>query len=317
MTATVYTTAEVDALLAGLPGGPSAQLWKNIVTDYGAVGDGASDDAPAFAAAIADINSGSVDRLYVPSKLGSGPNNPTKYRIASQLPTIQSQGFRLSGDSMWETQIIRDYNGVNGVGCLDIRGPSIGIDIENIAIASAAGRTGGHAIQFQADAGSGYTGGKTSLRNVNLTSYGSDSWDGTLRFNGTLKTIDPKGWRTTSLTNVLVFGANGYSVQLSAVIGFTWFGGGIFPAGGTNALSGAMLVTGTSTVPSSNISMQLESCNGLVLNNCHHGIIESPIIGFPVGGYSVSADSTCDRFWVRGFRTGTTSLTWTNSYVNP
>lgn len=317
MTVQVYTVQEMDAIVAGIGGSQNPPaFWKNIVSDYGAVGDGLADDTAAFVAAIADINSGANNRLYLPSRPGAGPTNPTKYRLCSQLPTIQSQGFRLSGDGIWETQILRDYNGVNGVGCIDVRGASLGVEIESLAIASAAGRSGGHALHFMADGGSGYTGGKTSLRNLNLTSYGTDSWDSTLRFNGTLKTVDPIGWRTTVLQNVEVFGANGYSVQLSAVVGFSWFGGGIWPATGTTPQSGAMLITGTPAVPSSNISMQMESCNGIVLNNCHHGIIETPIIG-SVNGVSVSSDATCDRFWVRGFRTGSASLGWTNSYLNP
>lgn len=317
----VYSKAEIDAIIASLPSGSgpattSANGWKSLVEDYGAACDGVTDDAAAFAAAISDINAGLLKKLRIPILPGSGPFNPTKCRIGSQPPSITAQGFRIAGDGEWEAQLIRDYNGTNGVGLLNILGAAIGVEISDMTIASASGRSGGSAIYFQAAVGSGFTGAQTSLRNLNLTSYGTDSWSVTLWVNGSQKTVDPKGWRTLVMSNVLVFGANGYSAIFSSVVGLQWMGGGAFAAGGTHANTGSILVTGTATVPSTSIGMYLMGVNGVALDNCNNGIIESAIIGSGSGN-SVTAAATADYMWVRGFRKGPTSLAWTNSFVNP
>ena len=303
MTTLVYSATETDAKIAMALGGgttsPSGGIWRNVVADYGAVGDGTTDDTGAFAAAFADINAGVINRLYVPALPGASAATPTKYRICSQLPTLVAQGFTILGDGKWETQIIRDYNGVAGVGCINIGGAAIGWQIESICIASAAGRSGGSAIYVLAGADAGFTGSKASLNHVNLTTWGSDSWDNTLVFNGTLKATEPKGLRTMSLSDVEVFGAASYSVIFSGVVGLNWFGGGVWPAGGTNANSGGILITGTGAVPSVQHMIFIGSCNGLVLNNGTKAVVlECGQMG-SIGGLSASVDSSSVKNWIR------------------
>ncbi|AHB50313.1 hypothetical protein W911_14275 [Hyphomicrobium nitrativorans NL23] len=302
------------AALGMTPSAVVAAQSPSIVDDYGAVGDGVTDDRVAFTDAFNDINAGVINRLRIPTLPGASPTAPTKYRISGPLPIIEAQGFRIDGDSMWETQLIRDYNATAGEGFIDIRGPSIGWTLSNLTIASATGRTGGSAVQVMAGATTGYTGGKSLLENLNLTAYGTNCWDYTLWLNGSLKTDAPTGLRTMTLRNVEVFGAVGYSAIISAIVGLSWHGGGCWPASGTGAQSGAILLTGSTAVPSSSVMVSILGCNGLVLSNCHHGVIDCSNIG-AIGGVSVSAANTCSNFYVRGPRSGTTSLNWVASSI--
>lgn len=280
-----------------------------IVADYGAVGgDGAADTA-AFTAAFDDINSGVIKRLHVPSLPGAGPYTATKYRIIAPLPPIQDRGFHIYGDSKWETQLIRDYDAANGTGCIDVRGASVGAAIERLTIASAAGRAGGSAVYVLSDPGEGYAAGKFTLRDVNLTSYGTNSWQHTLWVNGSAKTAAPIGVRTLHLDNVEIFGGAEYAAVFSGVVGLSWVGGGCWPASGTGGKSGAVLITGTPQVRSSSVNINVQYMHGLMLNNCHHGIITAAAFGVMDNGYSVYGDPvTCQNFHAVGPKNGPSNL---------
>jgi hypothetical protein len=69
-------------------GGYSVTPWLNVKTDYGAKGDGSTDDAAAINSAIAAANR-SGGSIYFP---------PGIYKIASPLNSVTANGVRVRGD---------------------------------------------------------------------------------------------------------------------------------------------------------------------------------------------------------------------------
>lgn len=78
--------------------------YKNVKTDYGAVGDGDTDDTDAFNDAIAEASSGD-NVIYVPSG---------RYKISSALDSITANGIIILGDGDSGNGSIIEYSGTTG-----------------------------------------------------------------------------------------------------------------------------------------------------------------------------------------------------------
>lgn len=299
-TETEYNTlsARVSALEAGgVPSGGGIPNHFKCIYDYGAVGDGVADDTVAYNNFITALNNDPKKRTgYLASGL---------FRLSAQ-PVAPRYGVNLIGDSVSTCALIRDYNGVAGVGLLDIR--ENGISARNFGIQSAPNRTGGSAISIVSSAT--YSCSFVTIEDMYLTSQGNNTWDNTIWIDGTAKTTPATGARDLAFRNVNVFGANGYSVYARGAQGWTWYGGGIFPASGTNAASGGLLITGTTAVPSVQVRMDIVSVAGINLTQCNDVRIEASRIG-ALAGVSINNDSTAADCRVIGEVSGTVAANWT------
>lgn len=85
------------------------------VLDFGALGDGVQDDAPAFADAWAAANAKGGCEIYVPGSIGLAG-----YRFASELDIATTAPITLVGDGR-ASKIYRDFTVTSGKGMIDLQ----------------------------------------------------------------------------------------------------------------------------------------------------------------------------------------------------
>lgn len=263
-------------------------LWGE---DYGMVAGG-SDNTAAFNTFIAACKSG----------LKQGALGYGNFYFNSKPNDIDFT-FILNGMGLDSTVLVRNYSEVGTyTGLLAFVDNSSGSRISNMAIESAAGKTGGSMISAICSSSFAISG--LCFENLWLSTFGSNTQNCTLYLNGSSKTTAPTGLRDTSLKNVHVFGANGYSVVLSSVEGLGWFGGGVYPAGGTNAASGGIQIGGTSGNKSNDVTIMIPTSGGLNLTNCDFMSLHIANLG-DISGTSVNNDNSCSDTCVYGQPSGT------------
>lgn len=277
------------------PSSPSGYCVR--FADYYPEGDGVDDDSAEFdlfldAVKASDSKTGCLDA--------------GTFRFTTQADDIDSQ-VHLIGSGMGRTIILRDYNGTSGKGILAITEGANGTKIEGMSIIAKAGTTGGAALSIKST--SSYATSFITLENLNLSTFGSNSYDNTVIIDGTAKTSAPTGVRDISFKNVHIFGANGFSLSLQSVNGFSYHGGGVYPAGGTNAASGGIAIGGTSTNKSNYMTISLPACNGLNLTNSSYGLIDCTTIG-AISGVSINNDTSAAYYRTRGTPTGSVLGNW-------
>jgi len=145
------------------------------VKDFGAKGDGVTDDGPAIRAAIAALKAADGGTLFFPSgEYLVGAGNPLNSFYAL---SVDFNGLRIQGDGIWKTSI-KVANGAN-VGPLHLAAAT-GFEIDNITLdGNAAGQstTGVHGLAaLDADFVIG-----TNLQIKNTVGYG-------IGFQGTMTT---------------------------------------------------------------------------------------------------------------------------------
>lgn len=111
------TSTDDNALVVNPAGNPGAGRWLRMydgdamVTFWGAVGDGVTDDTAAIQAAVTWAV-GTVDGvgkgLLFPTR--SAPNTVGNYRISAAITIGRSQGWRLHGSSRFGTKITQATN---------------------------------------------------------------------------------------------------------------------------------------------------------------------------------------------------------------
>ncbi len=86
--------------------------WRNVMTDYGAMGDGEADDTAAFQRALGELGRpGQPNVLYLP---------PGRYRITQQLDAVGVYGLWLIGEDPASTRLI--WDGAEGEDMLWLNG---------------------------------------------------------------------------------------------------------------------------------------------------------------------------------------------------
>lgn len=270
--------------------------------NYGIKGDGTTDNTAAFNAFMAACKAS--------SKKGELPLGVI--RLASK-PNDIDFAWDLGGKGKLSTVLLRDYTQAGStIGVLALIDGANGTRIHNLSVQSNTGTSGGVLISGICSSSSAI--GSVTLENLYLTTTGTDTHVSVLNFDGSLRTASPIGFRGLSLKNVDCFGAVGYSVILKSVIGCSWNGGGIYPAGGTGVASGGLQITGTASVKSQYVSINLETSGGVNLTQCLDMKLDITSIG-TISGLSVANDNTCSFTQVIGHNSGTVTGNWVSSGI--
>lgn len=276
-------------------------MWATL-KDFGAIGDGVADDTAAAAAFINALKSGPVRTGFVESG---------EYRLTSPLPALDAP-ITIQGDNPQTTAFLRQYNGVPGVGVFHITGGGKGATLSRFGILSSG--SGGALI-------SGVSSSTISIGTIVLedlilstASPNGNTHENTLFFDGSARTTGAIGIRSVELRNVKAFGCTGYTAELKCVEGFKWAGGGPYGAGGTGAASGAIRVSGTPTLPSVNVSIDVDAINYLNLTNTQCSTFRAQSWGH-VGGVSIANDGSVASVTVFGNPPGVVTANWQNSSV--
>lgn len=274
-------------------------MWLTLA-QCGAVGDGVSDDTAAVSAFISALKTGPVKTGFI----GSG-----RYRLTSPLPVLDCP-VTLQGDNAQTTTFIRDFNGVSGVGVFHVTGAGGGATLSRFGLLSAG--SGGALIAGVSTATASL--GTIVLEDLILSTTSSDTHENTLFFDGSARTSGAIGIRSLELRNVKAFGCTGYTAELKCVEGFKWTGGGPYGAGGTGAASGAIRVSGASSLPSVNVSIDVDAINYLNLTNTRCSTFKAQSWGH-VGGISVANDGSVSNVILYGDPPGIVTQNWLNSCV--
>jgi hypothetical protein len=232
-------------------------------------------------------------------------------RLASKPNDIDFP-WDLGGKGIVTTTLLRDYNGSGTIGCLELVAGSSGARIHDMSIQSSSGKTAGSMIRGISSSGTAVS--ALILENLWITTQGTDTQSAGIVMDGSAKTSAPTGIRDISLKNVHIFGANGYSLQLTSVIGFSYHGGGVYSADGTATTSGGIIIAGATSNKSQYVAMGIVTCNGLNLTNCLDMNIRSAQIG-SISGTSINNDGTCSFTQVQGHPAGTVVSNWVSSGI--
>lgn len=241
-----------------------------------------------------------------------------QYRLDSALSDI-TRPVNVQGSGMTSSGFIRNHNGTGNRGVFHFT-PSAdgtqnpnGSSIRGIYCNMAAGTSGGGHITGVSTALVAL--GSLTFEDLYLTTFGSDTNNTVIHFDGQLKSTGAVGVRGLFFRNVYVFGANGYSMTLISVEGLWWYGGGFYAAGATNIASGGIQVTGTAAVPSTGIKIHAQTCSGLNLTRLSSARFSFESIG-AIAGFAVANDGTCSTTLVEsGFLGGSVTGNWASSGV--
>lgn len=275
--------------------------------DYGMVGDSngtagnGTDNTSAFNSFMAACKAGS----------GVGVLPKGMMRFASKPNDIDFY-WSLGGKGPNGSLMLRDYNGSGTIGFLQYVAGANTSRLHDLAIYATSGTTAGSLIRCNSSSSVALSG--LMFENLYLSTFGTDTYTNVIIFDGSAKTSAPIGIRDISLKNVHVFGANGYSVILYAAPGFSWMGGGVYPAGGTNAATGGINIGGTATEKSQYVTINITTCNGFNLTNSLDMQLISAQIG-AISGVSVNNDSSCSFTCVYGHPAGTVASGWVSSGI--
>lgn len=280
---------------------------------FGGKGDNSTSNTTAFNAALAYVKSvgasanwGTTLGAPVPMRVSKG-----QY-VFSTKPNDIDTPFVLIGDSMSLVQFIRAFSPTGNDGLFNFKAGAVGSMLSDMSILSGTGTSGGTLIS--AIAGATSAPDIMHLNNLWLTTQSSDTHNSTIYFDGTARTGAPIGIRDCCFNNLSVFGSNGVTVQLIGVENLTWNGGGIFTAGGTGSGTGQLFISGTSTVKSNHVAVNVAAIlGGIALTQCVGVYISSTGLG-ATGGVSVGNTSTASNCSIHSASyAGTTSAFWATS----
>lgn len=284
------------------------------VNYFGAKGDNSTSNTAAFNAAFAYAKSSGIANYLVPGASLCLYVPRGTYQFATQPNNIDFQ-LCLLGEST-ATTLIRNFSPTGANGLLNFVGGANSWRVENMGILAASGTTGGTLISVISTASASI--GFCRLRNLQLSTKGTDTYNNALYFDGTAFVGPPIGIRDCTFENLAVFGANGNSVFLSGVENLTWNGGGVFAAGGTGTGTGRILINGSASVQSNAVNINVSTVlGGLSIFNTNNAIINSGQIG-ATGGVSITNGSSAAFISVHSPQfTGTVQGNWVSSTSGP
>ena len=188
------------------------------VKDFGAVGDGVTDDTAAIQAAI-DSGAGAVS---IPAGT---------YLIGSAISLTRP--VKLVGDGQSATNLHRNYSPVADTdGIFNIRDGGSLVAMRDMTLRSLSGQTGGCLLSIVNTNAQAI--GQMSFVNMGFTTTGTDTHKYTIYMDGTARTTAPIGIRGVDFFGCSVFGAQTSCILVKGVLKFGFFGGGVYTGGGTD-----------------------------------------------------------------------------------
>lgn len=227
------------------------------VMDYGAVGDGSTDDAAAIRAAIA-----AAPVVYFPDPSPS-------YLVGSVIEIAKP--VALIGQNVSATVIERGFSGSKDTDGIFhyTDGSSWGL-VDNLTLRSKTGQTGGcllSIVNTNADAVGGYR-----FTGVDFTTTGTSTHSHTVWMNGTARTSAPIGLRGVDFVGCNVFGGAVATLVAKGVLKLGINGGGVYNAGGV--ATSEVSLDGTAGVPTSSFAyLPADSSCDINMDNATMGFI--------------------------------------------
>lgn len=250
------------------------------IEDFGG-GTALSDNTPAFNAALAAGAIGIKFRCGVNYQFSTRPNVITRdFRIAG-CPDIGPGPTGIYANYVETTPTRGLFHWTDGR-----------VGVSDLYIVKAAGgtpiNTGGAAISVIIQSVP-VIGTECDIHNVRITAGGAgvSTWNYSVYFDGSANT-GALGLRTCHLTNVDTFGATTRSAYIKSAVHFSWIGGAISQAGGSD---GNLEVTGTVAAMTQESTFLLDSIdtNGLILDQVKNVNFN---IGHVVGPITTTANTT-------------------------
>lgn len=215
----------------------------------------------------------------------------------------------LIGQGISGTTFTKSFNGASdSQGIFNIKSGASGTIIEGATLRGGTGTTGGCLISNVAVLGAAAD--ACVLRDLWLTTQGSDTQTYTLYWDGSARSGAPLGIRDNTFVNVHVFGAATAAARIHSVIRLNWIGGGIAAAGGT---SGKLILSGTAGVVTTNCSINV----GVISNGVDaldlDRVTNSTIIVGNLG--NVANTNTVTDVKIMAGAVGTVETDWLRSWV--
>lgn len=258
------------------------------VKDFGAVGDGVTDDAAAFVAAIA-----AAKNVYVPAGT---------YEIGSNISVTTP--VRIYGDGPGATVIERNYSPVSDAqGVFAFSGGGTICSISGMTIRSKVGQTGGCLVSIVS--GAADTLGLYRFDWVDFTTTGTSTHQYTFYTDGTAKTSAPIGIRGLDFTACSIFGGGISSLLVKGVLKFSFVGGGCYPAGG--AAGSNVRISGSAAVPTQSFTFLPADCScPISFDYAELGIFGCGVMG------AITNTANTENVYGFGF-SGSIQQNWSNS----
>jgi hypothetical protein len=276
------------------------------LADFNAPNDGSANARTALQAALLAARDRGLG-LIVPKGT---------YRIDSRLDTIDYvasvQGL---GGSNTGAYLLKNYaDGTPDRGMFSFRPGSDGSRLAGFYMKNVG--TGGCLIEAKATSGATMT--NLVFEDLNLSLDDATPPDHYIHLDGTAKTANPKGCRLICMRNIMFFGSTLGGVIIRGVNGLWWHGGGGYPAGSSSIYSGSVAISGTSTVQSSGIVIELQTVNCWIITQTNGARLTSQSVGVPSTGFSVEADSTVTNAKIFGSLSGAVNSNgWISSATYP
>lgn len=248
-TGVVGTTTGTKSQRLTVATGSISPVWKNSavnVKDYGAVGDGSTDDTTAINAAITAANNSSVPIYF--------PQPSVSYRMTASATPLSASGLLVYGDGPDLSVIDVDYTPASSTAAF-ITMQGGGVQIKDLCIRKANTRTGGYAITNVWGATSGGS-DFSILENVKITGTGGTpgTWARCVNYDGSARTSNI-GTRDQQITNCNFFNATEANIFITSGVGFQIIETDVF-GGDATASNANIVVTATATTTTQYLYIQ-------------------------------------------------------------
>lgn len=242
------------------------------------------------------------------SFIATNGQQPTRLQPCSYFHNTAPNAFStvppyFQGTGINGTVLNRNYNGTAGVGFLNMTAAS-GLVIKDLQVSANAGTNTGEGLRFDASAGNGSSG--SYLQNVTFVGLGTDNLQDMIAIDGHLKVTGSIGSRDHNWIAVTLFGSATSAVNGLSVEGFTWNGGGVYPAGGTS--NAPILLTGLTAPMATNVvNINIAEGGDISLDQCVRCILRSSAWSNTLNTANTNLSG------IGGNVPGTKQTNWTNS----
>ncbi len=238
------------------------------------VGDGATDNTPAFNAAVATLASGGDRTLQIPA--GSF--------VFKSAPAPIPYGLHIVGEDIVATVLRKQFDGGAFLNFTGSTGSGGGL--ERACLFADAGFIPGTGILLT---GANYAQPEFA-RFTDLYVTGSGNWNVCFEAFGN-NILTPQGIRGVRLDGVHLFNAIAAALWLSNAVAFSMAGGGIYQGSGASAGCGVWVTGGGAAGTNSTQVYFSDVCNNGVLNITNSSVVS--YMGGEIGSLATDASSHC------------------------